>query len=72
MSFAHVDLERLVYLCLLFHGVGCLNSEGKDLMETHYSGLNVTWSVCLSVCLFVYGSLFLFPSAVGQHFSDDG
>jgi hypothetical protein len=48
-----------------------LNPEGSDLMETSHLGLTVPRSLTLW-SLPSCGSLYLFPSAAGGGFSDDG
>ena len=85
MSFAHTDLVVLVSLVSSIPSGSCalsvlflppvlqsfLSSDGRDLLETSYLELSVPRSLTLIVmpgC----GSQYLFPSASGESFSDDG
>ena len=79
MSFAHVDLKGLVFLVsplapTLFIPPlpQCsLSSKGTDLMEEFHLWFNISRFLSLGI-LSACGSLYLFPSAVGGSFSDDG
>ena len=75
MSFAHIDLEGLVFLVspsplalklsLSLFLWGFLSSEGKDLMKLCVQDLS-------SCIVLGCGPLTLFLSAPGESFSDDG
>ena len=85
MSFAHVDLEGLVFWCppsplaLIFFPPpllqGSLSPEGRDLVETSLLELFISSRVFQDLFLCVMsgcGSGYLLPSAAGGSFSDDG
>lgn len=81
MSFAHVDVEGLVFLISSFSLIlilflppplwDSLSYKGRDLMETSKLWLNVPRFLILFV-MSCYESLYLFPFARGGGFSDDG
>lgn len=73
MSFAHVDLENLLFfvssipLALLPPPpLSSLSSEERDLVEMAHVELSVPGSLTCGC-----GALYLLPSAAGGSFSDD-
>jgi hypothetical protein len=50
---------------------GSLNHEGRYLIESSHLGLSILWSLTL-ITMPNYRFLYLFQSAAGGSFSDDG
>ena len=70
MSFAHVDLEGLVLLVTSIPSGFYIFEEG-NLMETYNLGLSVLRPSILFI-MTICESLYVFPSAARESFSDDG